>query len=228
MGETGRTESAFLTAASAIETSSFPFSLRRAVRYDPCTGTATSRCSFIFSSRKRASMSRAARFRSLARRRWTGKWPPPRKSARMYCWIVGAERTSADVTALKVSTRAGGTRRYRHRPAACSVRRGCKVIDLPRSTFYYRSTARALNLCDAELVAIIEDIRDELPCYGYRRVTHELQRRGHLVNHKRVARVMRANGLGIKPRKRYVRTTDSNHDSPIYPNLCNVIPARPI
>ena len=75
---------------------------------------------------------------------------------------------------------------------------------------------------------MIEEIQDELPCYGYRRVTHELQRRGHLVNHKRVARVMRANGLGIKPRKRYVRTTDSNHDSPIYPNLYrNVIPARP-
>ncbi len=30
---------------------------------------------------------------------------------------------------------------------------------------------------------------------------------------------MRANGLGIKPRKRYVRTTDSNHDSPVYPTL---------
>jgi putative transposase len=102
------------------------------------------------------------------------------------------------------------------------------MIDLPRSTYYYRSTAKALNLGDSELVAIIEDIQDELPCYGYRRVTHELQRRGHLVNHKRVARVMRANGLGIKPRKRYVRTTDSNHDSPIYPNLYrNVIPARP-
>lgn len=102
------------------------------------------------------------------------------------------------------------------------------MIDLPRSSYYYRSTARALNLGDAELVAIIEDIQDELPCYGYRRVTHELQRRGHLVNHKRVARVMRANGLGIKPRKRYVRTTDSNHDSPIYPNLYrNVIPSRP-
>lgn len=39
---------------------------------------------------------------------------------------------------------------------------------------------------------------------------------------------MRANGLGIKPRKRYVRTTDSNHDSPVYPNLYrNVIPAGP-
>ncbi len=102
------------------------------------------------------------------------------------------------------------------------------MIDLPRSSYYYRSTARALKLGDAELVAIIEDIQDELPCYGYRRVTHELQRRGHLVNHKRVARVMRVNGLGIKPRKRYVRTTDSNHDSPIYPNLYrNVIPSRP-
>lgn len=65
------------------------------------------------------------------------------------------------------------------------------MIDLPRSTYYYRSTAKALSLGDSELVAIIEDIQDELPSYGYRRVTYELQRRGHLVNHKRVARVMR-------------------------------------
>lgn len=102
------------------------------------------------------------------------------------------------------------------------------MIDLPRSNYYHRSTARALILGDAELVAIIEDIQDELPCYGYRRVAHELQRRDHLVNYKRVARVMRANGLGIKLRKRYVRTTDSNHDSPIDPNLYrNVIPSRP-
>ncbi|WP_350223782.1 IS3 family transposase [Rhizobium sp. CNPSo 4062] len=66
---------------------------------------------------------------------------------------------------------------------------------------------------------MIEDIQDDLPCYGCRRVTHKLHRPGQLLNHKRLARVMRANGLGIKPRKRYVRTKDSNHDSPIYPNL---------
>ena len=61
----------------------------------------------------------------------------------------------------------------------------------------------------AELIGLIEDIQDELPCYGYRRVTRELCRRGRLVNHKRVARVMRTADLGTKPRKRYVRTTDS-------------------
>lgn len=83
-----------------------------------------------------------------------------------------------------------------HRSPACSVRRGCQVIDLPRSTFYYRATTKTFKLSDVGLVSFIEDIQDELPCYGYRRVTHELRRRGHLVNHKRVARMMRAAGLG--------------------------------
>lgn len=39
---------------------------------------------------------------------------------------------------------------------------------------------------------------------------------------------MRAHGLGVKPRRRFVRTTDSDHDLPIFPNLYhNVIPTRP-
>lgn len=42
-------------------------------------------------------------------------------------------------------------------------------------------------------------------------------------------RLMRLHGLGIKPRRRFVRTTDnSDRDSPIFPNLYrNVIPSRP-
>ncbi|MGJ7582851.1 IS3 family transposase [Variovorax sp. RHLX14] len=84
------------------------------------------------------------------------------------------------------------------------------------------------DLGDARLAELIASIQDEVPGYGYRRVTHELRRRGHVVNHKRVARVMRARGLGIKPRRRFVQTTDSRHDSPIFPNLYrNVIPTRP-
>lgn len=100
-------------------------------------------------------------------------------------------------------------------------------MNLPRSTYYYHST-KAAGLTDAELIAIIADIQDELPCYGYRRVTHELRRRGLAINHKRIAQVMRVSGLGIKPRKRFVRTTDSRHDFPVFPNLYrNLIPDQP-
>ncbi|WP_207100252.1 IS3 family transposase [Paracoccus shandongensis] len=102
-------------------------------------------------------------------------------------------------------------------------------MTLPRSTYYYRPIKPApAGLADAELVAIIEDIQDELPCYGCQRVTHELRRRGLAINHKRVARVMHAAGLGIKPRRCLVRTTDSRHDFPIFPNLYrNLIPDQP-
>lgn len=101
-------------------------------------------------------------------------------------------------------------------------------MELPRSTFYYRAVANTTGLADDQLVELIQTIQDEMPGYGYRRVTHELHRRGHVVNHKRVARLMKAHSLGIKPRRRFVRTTDSNHDSLIFPNLYrNVIPSRP-
>ena len=48
--------------------------------------------------------------------------------------------------------------------------------------------------------------------YGYRRVTAQLRRRGMLVNHKRVSRLMRAdNLLAVQPRA-FVVTTDSRHE----------------
>jgi transposase InsO family protein len=57
--------------------------------------------------------------------------------------------------------------------------------------------------------------------YGYRRVSAELRRRGMLVNHKRVARIMREdNLLAVQPRQ-FVVTTDSNHDLEIYLNLAS-------
>jgi putative transposase len=102
------------------------------------------------------------------------------------------------------------------------------VIQLPRSTYYYRSTAQPVDLNDDQLTELIIAIREEFDGYGYRRVTHELRRRGHVVNHKRVARLMRARRLGMRPRRRFVRTTDSRHDHAIFPNLYrNVIPPSP-
>jgi transposase InsO family protein len=55
--------------------------------------------------------------------------------------------------------------------------------------------------------------------YGYRRITAELRRRGMLVNHKRVVRLMRAdNLLAVQPRA-FVVTTDAQHDLEVYLNL---------
>jgi putative transposase len=52
--------------------------------------------------------------------------------------------------------------------------------------------------------------------------------RGHALNHKRVARVVRTNAMGIKQRRHFVRTPDSKHDQPIFPYLYrNVIPSWP-
>jgi putative transposase len=102
------------------------------------------------------------------------------------------------------------------------------VIDLPRSTYYYRSTEPKERISETSLIALIGEIQDEFPGYGYRRVARELCKRGHAVNHKRIARLMKAHGLGIKPRRRFVRTTDSDHDFPVFPNLYrNIIPTKP-
>jgi putative transposase len=39
------------------------------------------------------------------------------------------------------------------------------------------------------------------------------------INHKKVLRIMRNRGLTHKPKRRWIKTTDSNHACKIYPNL---------
>jgi putative transposase len=55
--------------------------------------------------------------------------------------------------------------------------------------------------------------------YGYRRITAELRRRGLLVNHKRVARLMREDNLLAIRHRKFILTTSSTHDLPIHLNL---------
>ena len=90
-------------------------------------------------------------------------------------------------------------------------------MNLPRSTYYHKSKSR--DISDDSLTLLIEEIVEEFSGYGYRRVTLELNRRGIPVNHKKVLRIMRKHGLLCKPKRRYIRTTDSNHSFHIYPNL---------
>ena len=102
------------------------------------------------------------------------------------------------------------------------------MIGLPRSTYYYQRKERQRAVGDADLLTAMRTIKSEFPCYGSPRVTEELRRRGIKANHKRVERLMKANDLNVKSRRRFVRTTMSDHPYPVYPNLYrNVIPAKP-
>jgi len=65
----------------------------------------------------------------------------------------------------------------------------------------------------------IETIILDCAGYGYRRVTHVLQREGWKVNHKHVLRIMREESLLGQIKRHFVHTTDSRYHFPIYPNL---------
>lgn len=87
-----------------------------------------------------------------------------------------------------------------------------------------RATLQRHRACEAEAGTEVRDriqrIALEMPSYGYRRITAELERRGHTVNHKRVLRLMREDNLLCLRRKRgFMVTTDSRHAHPVYPNL---------
>ncbi len=92
-------------------------------------------------------------------------------------------------------------------------------MNLPRSSFYYKPRPWELSPEDQALEKRIEEITEEFPKAGYRKVTRQLHREGNLVNHKKVHRIMREKGLLVKESRRFVKTTDSNHAYPVYPNL---------
>ena len=94
-------------------------------------------------------------------------------------------------------------------------------MKLPRSSFYYKPKSQSPERKEAEadLRDKIEAICLEYPRYGYRRITHELRYRSCHVNHKKVLRLMRESDLLCRVKLKRVKTTDSKHRFPRYPNL---------
>jgi putative transposase len=101
-------------------------------------------------------------------------------------------------------------------------------MGLAHSTYYYqpRQQSRQAKKQAADLRDRIEQIVVEFTRYGYRRVTHQLRREGWKVNHKRVARLMREQSLQCQIKRRWVKTTDSDHGYRIYPNLLKGLEVR--
>ena len=82
-----------------------------------------------------------------------------------------------------------------------SERRACTVLDVSRETLRYRSK----RIDDPGLRARIKEIATVRVRYGYRRIAVLLRREGWCVNHKRVHRIYREEGLAIRikrPRRR--------------------------
>lgn len=81
------------------------------------------------------------------------------------------------------------------------VSRQCRLLELSRSSVYYRP--QGVPEGELELMRVIDEIHLQYPFYGTRRVRDELETRGRVVNRKRVQRLMRQMGLAAlypKPR----------------------------
>ena len=88
-------------------------------------------------------------------------------------------------------------------------------MGIARATYYDTAAARS---SDVELLNSITAICDEFEAYGWRRVQAALRHQGVIANHKRIKRLMREHDLQPRRRRRYIATTDSDHDQPIFPD----------
>jgi len=98
----------------------------------------------------------------------------------------------------------------------------CDVFGVSRSGYYAwkgrPEAARALE--DVELVVEIKAAHTTgRGAYGSPRVHRELRAKGRRVSRKRVERLMRQEGLAGRKKRRFRKTTDSNHPDPIAPNV---------
>ena len=102
------------------------------------------------------------------------------------------------------------------------IQAACETLGV-RRTSYYRDNCMALDKAkvdDPALIRKIENIVKTFSGYGYKRVTKELQRQSHIINHKRTYRIMSENNLLVRKKRKFkIVTTDSNHNLPVYKNL---------
>lgn len=99
------------------------------------------------------------------------------------------------------------------------VRRSCHAFDISTRGYYKWKHRKEPVDQHASLREQIHGLALEFPRYGYRRITHALRRKGELVNHKRVLRLMKEENLLVRRKKFTPKTTQSNHGLQKYPNL---------
>jgi putative transposase len=102
------------------------------------------------------------------------------------------------------------------------ITRMCNVLEVSENGYYnWRKRGKSQRKRDDEqLVSRIEDAyHDNRGVYGSPRIHAELKGQGIHCGRKRIARLMRERNISAGRKRRKAQKTDSNHDSPIAPNL---------
>jgi transposase InsO family protein len=100
------------------------------------------------------------------------------------------------------------------------VEQQCQLAEVSRAGFYRYLQQVSPKQADLLLRARLQELAvAHHRLRGYRMLTALLRREGHVVNHKRVLRLMREDNLLSLRRIKYVFTTDSRRTLPVYPNL---------
>ena len=98
----------------------------------------------------------------------------------------------------------------------------CSALNVSTSGYYAwcKRLPSDREKADAELaLAIAATHERSRSTYGSPRIHADLRAKGARVGRKRVARLMREQGLVARRKRPFRRTTDSNHDDPIAPNV---------
>ena len=102
------------------------------------------------------------------------------------------------------------------------VQRLCKVLGVSESGYFAWKGRPACRRQRKDMV-LLAHVRSAFASsngtYGSPRMTHELRDHGLQVGRRRTARLMRDNGLKARQKRRFKRTTDSEHAFPVAPNL---------
>lgn len=136
---------------------------------------------------------------------------------------VRARRQQSDISGEKASTMKSKTLLQ----GSLSIERMCQLAQVSRAGFYrYLQGRESVEECMTVRSAIQEIALEHRRRYGYRRVTAELRRRGIMVNHKQVARMMRADNL-LEIQNRELRFATGRDDGlEIYLNLASRVKVR--
>lgn len=96
----------------------------------------------------------------------------------------------------------------------------CRLTGMSRAGFYRSRQHSDAEETECRLWDEVERLALRWPAYGSRRITAALRKGGWEVNRKHVQRIMRVDSLlCLRQPTSWLRTTDSSHQLPVFPNL---------